>query len=73
MLGLVIYIDEKSTAPVPIEEMEASPFHEGQAPVPSDEWFTDGPSRDQPAMWHSVAIQPETDMTWFDSGAGQSI
>ena len=69
----ITYVDEHSTAPTTIEELEASPFHEGQAPVPSDEWFTDGPSRDQPAMWHSVAIQPETDMTWFDSGAGQSI
>ena len=36
MLGPVIYGDEKSTVPVPIEEVETSPFWEGQAPMPSD-------------------------------------
>ena len=29
VLGPVIYVDEKSTVPVPIEEMEAGPFHKG--------------------------------------------
>ena len=50
VLGPVTYVDKKSTAPVPIEEMEASPFHEGQAPIPSDAWYTDGSSRGQPAI-----------------------
>ena len=29
VLGPLIYVDEKSAAPVPIEKMEISPFHEG--------------------------------------------
>ena len=72
VLGPVIYVDEKSAAPVPVQEMGASPFQEGQAPVPSDAWCTDGASRGQPAVWTTVAIQPETEMTWFDTGVGQS-
>ena len=79
VLGPVTYVDEKSTAPAPIEEMESSLFHEGQTPTPSDEWYlfpqmipSDGSSRGQPAMWTAVAIQPETDMIWFDTGGGQS-
>ena len=51
----------------PIEEMEARPFHEGQAPVPSDAWYTDGSSRGQPAMGTAVAFQTETDRIWFDT------
>ena len=42
VLGPVIYVHEKSTVPVPIEEMEASPFLEGQPPLPSDTCYTDG-------------------------------
>ena len=45
VLGPVIYVDEKSIAPVLIEEMEASSLHKGQEPIPSDAWYTDGPSR----------------------------
>ena len=60
------------TAPAPIEEMQPSPFREGQGPIPSDEWYADGSSRVQPAVWTAVAIQPETDMIWFDTGGGQS-
>ena len=51
VLGPVIYVDEKSTLPVPVEEREASPCQEGQAPIPSDAWYTDGSSRGQPAVW----------------------
>ena len=36
VLGPVIYVDEKSTVPFSREEMEASPFHERQTPIPSD-------------------------------------
>ena len=72
VLGPVIYVHEKSTVPVPIEEMEASPFLEGQQPLPSDAWYTDRSSRGQPAMWTTVAVQPETEMIWFDTGVGQS-
>ena len=72
VLGPDTYVGEKSTAPVPIEEMEASPFHEGQAPIPSDAWYTDGSSRGQPARWTAIAIQSETDTIWFDTGMGQS-
>ena len=61
VLGPVSYADEKSTAPAPMEELEASLFHEGQAPIPSDAWYTDGPSRGQRAMLTAVAIHPETD------------
>ena len=74
VLGPVTYVDEKSTAPAPIEEMESSLFHEGQTPTPSDEWYlfpqmipSDGSSRGQPAMWTAVAIQPETDTIWFNT------
>ena len=72
VLGPVIYVDEKSTVPVPIEEMEASPFQEGQAPIPSHEWYTDRASRGQPAVWTTITIQPETDTTWFDTDMGQN-
>ena len=72
VLGPVIYVDGLSTVPVPREEMEASPFHEGQAPIPSDAWYTDGSSRGQPAMWTAVAIQLETDIIWLKTGMGQS-
>ena len=64
VLGPVTYIDEKSTAPAPVKEMEARPFHEGQALSPSDAWYTDGSSRRQPTMWTAVAIQPQTDTVW---------
>ena len=56
VLGPVIYVDEKSAAPVPMEEVETSPFQEGQAPIPSDAWYTDGSSRGQPAVWTAVAV-----------------
>ena len=72
VLGPVIYVDEKSTVPFSREEMEASPFHERQTPIPSDAWYTDGSRRGQPAVWTAVAIQPETDMIWVDTGMGQS-
>ena len=72
VLGPVIYVDKKSTAPVPLKEIEASPFQEGQAPVPSDAWCTDGASRGQPAVWTAVAVQPETETIWFDPSEGQS-
>ena len=49
-------------------KVEASTFLEGRAPVPSDAWYTGGSSRDQPAGWAPVAIQPERDTIWFDSG-----
>ena len=64
VLGPVIYVDEKSIAPVLIEEMEASSLHKGQEPIPSDAWHTDGSSRGQPTMWTAVAIQPQTDTVW---------
>ena len=51
--------------------MQPSPFREGQGPIPSDEWYADGSSRVQPAVWTAVAIQPETDTIWFDTGIGQ--
>ena len=63
---------KKSTAPAPIEELEASPSPEGWTIIPSDAWYTDGSSRSPPAVWTAVAIQPETDMIWFDTGGGQS-
>ena len=72
VLGPVIYVDEESTAPVPIEEMETSPFWGGQAPIPSDAWHTDGSSRGQPAVWTAVAVQRETETIWFDTGVEQS-
>ena len=72
VLGPVIYVDEKSAAPVPVQEMGASPFQEGQAPLPSDAWYTEGSSRGQPAVWTTVAVQPETEMSWFDTGAEHS-
>ena len=56
--GSVIYIEEKSTRPVPVEEMEASPFQEGHTPIPSDAWYTDGCSGGQPAVRTTVAICP---------------
>ena len=71
VLGPVNYVVEKS-APVPIEETEASSFQEGQEPIPLDAWYTDGSSRGQPAVWMAVSIQPETDTIWFDTGMGQS-
>ena len=52
--------------------MEASPIHEGQVPILSDAWFIDGPSRGQPAVWTTVAIQSEPDTLWFDTGISQS-
>ena len=52
--------------------MKTSPFREGQAPILSDAWNTEGSSRDQPAMWPAVAVEPETDTTWFDTRIGQS-
>ena len=64
-------LDESST-PVPIEEMEATPFQEGQAPIPSDGWYTDRASRGQPAVWTTLAVQPETQTIWFDTGVEQS-
>ena len=70
-LGPITYVDEKS-APVPIEETEASSFQEGQEPIPLDAWYTDGSSRGQPAVWMAVSIQPETDTIWFDTGMEQS-
>ena len=48
--------------------MEASPFCERQATIPSDAWYTYGSSRGQPTMWTFVAIQPETNMIWFVTG-----
>ena len=60
VLGSVTYVDEKSTAPATIGKVEANPFCEGQAPIPSDAWYTDGSSRGQP-VWTVVAIQPESD------------
>ena len=72
VLGPVIYVDEKSTVPVPIEDMEASPFQEGQAPIPSDAGYTDGSSRGQHAVWTAIAIPPETDTIWFPVSMGQS-
>ena len=45
VLGPVTYVDEKSIAPAPIEEMETIPFQEGQAHIPSNVWYTGGPSR----------------------------
>ena len=71
MLGPVIYVDEKFTVLVPIEEIEASPFQEGQASIPSDAWYTDGSRRGQPAVWTTTAIQPETEIL-FEIGVGQS-
>ena len=56
VLGPVIYVDKKSTAPVPIEKVETSPFQEGQAPIPSVAWSTDGSSGGQPAVWTAVAV-----------------
>ena len=56
VLGPVIFVDEKSTLPVPVEEREASTCQEGQAPIPSDAWYTDGSSRGQPAVWTAVAV-----------------
>ena len=50
MLSPVIYVVEKSNVPGPTEETEASPFQEGQAPIPSDEWYIDGSSRGQHAV-----------------------
>ena len=70
MIGPVIYVNEKSTAPVHMEEMGASPFHEKQAHIPSDAWCTDGYSRGQPDIWTTVAIPSETDTVWFDTGVG---
>ena len=72
VLGLVTHVDEKSTTSAPMEGMVASPFHEGWAPIPSDAWYSDGSNRGQPAVWTAVAIQPETDTIWFDTGAGWS-
>ena len=72
MLVPVTYVADKSTAPATIEEMEASPFCEGQAPIPSTAWYADGSSRGQPTIWTALAIQPETDTIWFDNGVGQS-
>ena len=72
VLGPVIYVDEKSTVPVPIEEMEASPFQEGQEPIPSDAWYIDASCRGHPAVWTAVAVQTETEMIWFDTGVRQS-
>ena len=72
MLGPVIYVDKKSTVPVPLEEMEASSFQEGQAPIPSDAWFTDGSSKGQPAVLTAIPVQPETETMWFDTGVEQS-
>ena len=66
MLGPVIYVAEKSTVPVPIEEMEAGPFHKGQAPISSDAWYTDGSSGRQPAVWTAVAVRSETGTIWFN-------
>ena len=72
VLGPVTYVNEKSIAPVHIEELEASSFHEGQAPIPSGSWYTDGSSRGQPAMLTAVAIQPQTDAICCDTGVGKS-
>ena len=72
VLGPAIFVDEKYTVLVPREEMEASPFQERQAPIPSDAWYTDGSSRKQTAVWTALAIQPETDTIWFDTGVEQS-
>ena len=71
VLGPITYEDKKS-ALAPIEEMENSPFQEGRVPIPSDTWYTDRSSRGQPAVWTAIAIQPETDTIWFDTGAGQN-
>ena len=46
----ITYVDEHSTAPTTIEELEASPFHEGQAAIPSDAWYIDASSRGQLTM-----------------------
>ena len=70
-LGPITYVDEKS-APVPIEDPEASSFHKRQALTPSDAWYTDESNRGWLAMWTPVAIQPETDTIWFDTVVGQS-
>ena len=72
VLGPVTYVNEKSIAPVHIEELEASSFHEGQAPIPSGSWYTDGSSRGQHAVWTAIAIPPETDTIWFPISMGQS-
>ena len=72
MSGPVIYIEQKSTRPVPVEEMEASPFQEGHTPIPSDAWYTDGCSRGRPAVRTTVAIRPHIDTIWFEAGLEQS-
>lgn len=60
MLDPVTYVDEKSTALAPIEEMKSIFFHEGEVHIPSDAWYTDGSSSGQPAMWTAMATKPET-------------
>ena len=75
VLGPVIYVDEKSTVPFSREEMEASPFQEVQAPIPSDAWYTDGSSRGQPTVWTTIVVQPETEtidltLVWGRAASG---
>ena len=72
VLGPVIYVDKKSTVPVPLKEMEASPFQEGQAPIPSDARYAEGSGRDQPVVWTTIAIQSETDTIWFDTSVEEN-
>lgn len=55
------------------EDLEPSPYKEGQSPVPEDAWFTDGSSQGAAAIWTAIGVQPKTDTIWFDTGTDQSI
>ncbi|XP_054543882.1 uncharacterized protein LOC129144682 [Talpa occidentalis] len=73
VLGPVTYTSMEPNSEACIEaEPEASPYKEGRAPIPAEAWYTDGSSRGQPASWTAVAVHPETDTIWFETGTGQS-
>ena len=62
----VTHVDEKSTAPAPIEEMEVSPFHEGEVLIPSDVGTLMGPagaSLPCGLRWQSNQTETQSDLT----------
>lgn len=73
VLGPVELVSQAEPSALPRgEDLEPSPYREGQLPVPEDAWFTDGSSREAVAVWTTIGVQPKTDTIWFDTGTGQS-
>ena len=70
-LGPVEYVDLPNPPP-PIPVVAFVACREGMGKIPADAWYTDGPSQGDKPTWTVVAILPNTDNLWMETGMNRS-